>query len=89
MPWYVRYLIRAIQPLGKSPEACAEALLKPVLARAEGAAGGGWAVIDQHGGPASPTRAQEEARDAAWGRTREVLDRVLGKPFWQGSEAGK
>lgn len=85
MPWYVRYLVRAIQPLGKSPEACAEAMLKPVAARAKGAAGGGWAIIDQHGGLAAPTAAQGEARDGVWDQTRKVLVRVLGKDFWERS----
>ena len=85
MPWLVRYLVRAIQPLGKSPEACAEAMLKPVAARAAGAAGGGWAVVDQSGGPAAPTAAQAEARDGAWAKTRAVVERVLGAEFWERS----
>ncbi len=88
MPWYVRALVRAIQPLGRSPEACAEALLGPVAARAAGTAGGGWRIIDQNGAPAAPTAAQGEARDGVWAGTRAVLSRVLGAGFWERSVVG-
>ena len=87
MPWYVRFLVRAIQPLGTSPEACAEAMLKPAVARAAGVTGGGWGIIDQSGGPAAPTSAQAEARDAVWGKTRAVVDRVLGADWWERNSA--
>ena len=85
MPFYVRYLVRAIQPLAKSPEACAEAMLKPVVERVEGAAGGGWRIIDEKGDPAAPTTLQAEARDGVWKQTRAVVERALGADFWEQS----
>ena len=88
MPWFVRALVRAIQPLGRSPEACAEALLAPVAARAAGPTGGGWGIVDQNGRPAAPTPAQGEAREGVWAGTRAVLTRVLGAGFWERSVAG-
>ena len=87
LPWLARILVRAVQPLGRSPEACAEALLAPVAARAAGPAGGGWGIVDQNGRPAAPTPAQGEAREGVWAGTRAVLTRVLGAGFWERSVA--
>ena len=89
MPWAVRMLVRAIQPLGRSPADCAEAMLSPLLTRAEGREGGGCALIGAQGKPAQKTSAHEGAKAGVWAATRGVVTRVLGEEFWAAGEVLK
>eukprot|EP00929_Paragymnodinium_shiwhaense_P115739 TRINITY_DN84810_c0_g1_i1.p1 TRINITY_DN84810_c0_g1~~TRINITY_DN84810_c0_g1_i1.p1 ORF type:complete len:350 (-),score=41.80 TRINITY_DN84810_c0_g1_i1:13-1062(-) len=87
MPWYIKGLVRMLQPLGKSPADAAECMLAPIFRTRDellGTSGSGEGddknavvILDQHGGPAKPTELHSpEARDFIWERTQEVLQRA-------------
>lgn len=91
LPWWARGLVRALQPLGRSPAQCADFLLRPVLARREGSGGGGFGLVGERGEAVAPSAGrgagQEGTVEGVWGKTRGVVERVLGREFWAGSEA--
>lgn len=67
----LRFLVRAIQPLGRSirdaGELMSEALFSPRYKR-------GWHLVDQYGEPtARPTDLHEAAREFVWERTKEAI----------------
>jgi NAD(P)-dependent dehydrogenase (short-subunit alcohol dehydrogenase family) len=76
MPTVIRWLVRAVQPFGKSKEDCAE-LLSTVLLKPDEQTKGGFYLLDQNGQPAKPTKLHEEARESIWTHTRQVLSRLL------------
>ena len=77
MPWLARALVRVLQPLGKSPADCAEAMLDPIFTREEGLKGGGYKLIGPDARPAQITALHSQAAESVWARTKSVLERVL------------
>lgn len=78
-PWYLKGPIRFIKTylsfLLTSLEDCGEFMSAPLLQpRQPGEPG--WRIMGRHSQPASPTSAQEEARDFVWAHTRQVLEGV-------------
>jgi NAD(P)-dependent dehydrogenase (short-subunit alcohol dehydrogenase family) len=55
MPWYIRMLVRAIQPLGRSPQDCAEFMCAPLLRAADAGAGAGAGPAAEGGAGAGST----------------------------------
>lgn len=83
LPWYLRGMVRALQPLGRSPATCAEFMLDPVFRPLselrESYSGGvpGVVLMGQDAQPAAKTTAHSaEARDAVWATTSDVLRRA-------------
>ena len=85
MPWWIRGVVRALQPLGRSPAACAEFMCAPAfktdeeLKRGqEGAAtASGVVILDQNAQPGRRTPAHgPTAREAIWATTEQVLRRA-------------
>ena len=72
MPWYLRGLVRLIQPLGRTLKDCGEfmstALLQPRQA--------GFALMGQNGEPVKKTSLHDQALEFMWKHTKEVLGRV-------------
>jgi hypothetical protein len=70
MPWYVKWLVRAIQPLGRSLYDCGEAMCVPLFAP-----GSGFVLVNKDGGgPVSVTSLHnDEAVEFMRGHTLEVL----------------
>jgi NAD(P)-dependent dehydrogenase (short-subunit alcohol dehydrogenase family) len=79
MPWYVRMLVRAIQPLGRSSADCAEFMCEPLLRPdpAPGAASGGFLLMGANAQPVGRTARHEEARDVVWKHTKEMLAKYV------------
>jgi len=90
MPWYIRGLVRLIQPLGRSAGDCAEFTLAPVFRskkelldgmRKDDSSGttqdASVVVLDQNAKPAALTSLHSaDAREFVWEQTEEVLERV-------------
>jgi hypothetical protein len=70
MPWYIKWLVRAIQPLGRSLYDCGEAMCVPLFS-----GGSGFVLVNSDGGgPVSVTSLHsDEAVDFMRGHTLEVL----------------
>lgn len=81
MPFYIRGLVRLIQPLGTSIEDCAEFMSIPLLASdAEAKAlreqTGGVYLMGAHGQRVGKTDLHEEAKAFLWRHVKEVLART-------------
>ena len=76
MPTVLRWLIRGLQPLGRSKEACGEFMFKglvmPEFRGGEG--GGGFHLLDQYGEPGPTTCAMHDVAKAdVWAHLQAVL----------------
>jgi len=73
LPWYYRGPIRALQPLAKSPDDCAEfmcdALFNPAYKS-------GFHILSQTCQPAKATPAHEEAREFVWKHTNDLIEKA-------------
>jgi hypothetical protein len=85
MPWLLRSMIRAIQPLGRSLRDSGEFTLAPAIAaRVEGdelagvagAGRPGAALLGQNANLVTPTKVHDAARPVVWAKTLEVLEKV-------------
>ncbi len=72
-PAPLRWLVRAIQLLGRSGSDCAEYMLDPVFKALQSDRGGGFRVVDQYGVDVKRAPIHLEAKDAVWAHTQEVL----------------
>ncbi len=75
MPTLIRLLVRAIQPLGKSPSDCAEFMCEPLLSEKTSS---NFRLIGQNAEPVKVTAKHDEALNVVWKSTKEVISRVLG-----------
>lgn len=79
MPWGIRMLVRAIQPLGSSIQTCADNMLRNIIhPNVTNTQTGSFFLWNAKGRPTSKTKLHtDEAVSAVWGATEQVLDRVL------------
>jgi NAD(P)-dependent dehydrogenase (short-subunit alcohol dehydrogenase family) len=77
LPFLLRGLVRVVQPLGTSIEDCAEFMCLPLLSPDEDQPHTGEVVlIGSKGETVSKTSLHDEARDAVWKHTQDVLGRI-------------
>lgn len=77
LPWIMRGLVRVLQPLGTSLEDCGEFMCLPLLSLDdEPRVLGEVALMGAKGEPAAKTKLHEQAREAVWKHTQEVLARI-------------
>lgn len=91
MPWYIRYPVRLLQPLGRTPQDCAEAMCFPcftpktdlvsTLSNNGDGGGGEWLnsvlVMSPQAQRANVTNLHsEEARNFIWKKTVEILNKA-------------
>ena len=76
MPLPVKFLVRCLQPFGRSPAKCADKLVGGMVA-AQGDKTGGWYLIDQDGvASPKPAKVHEAAKGPVWEHiTRVVRDK--------------
>lgn len=72
--WSVKWLIRAVQPLGRSMEDCAEVMCRPVFDHRGDK--GGFLLMGANGETVNTTKLHEQAREKVWEHTVEVLNRL-------------
>lgn len=72
-PWWLRYPIRAIQGLLRTPEDCAEAMLDSLWLEGRG----GFRLVGPNGETVLATRVHEEARDFLWTHTRATVEKAM------------
>lgn len=77
MPWYIRYPVRMLQPLGRRSEDCAEFMCHPLL---DPNSKGGFLLMGQNANPVKKTKTHDEAMPHIWKSTEELLDRILKSP---------
>ncbi|KAJ1457505.1 hypothetical protein M885DRAFT_481333 [Pelagophyceae sp. CCMP2097] len=80
MPWYVRFAVRLLQPLGRSAATCAEAMLHPVFkttADLREEFGDGVVLMGKDAAPVAKTRMHTpENVEHVWSVTKAVLKRA-------------
>ena len=74
MPWLVRAMVRALQPLGRSADKCGQLLTTPLL---QPQASPGFHLLDADGKETPKVTALhgDEARASVWAHTCEVFAR--------------